>query len=103
MDVVLTAVIQSLPQVGIGSGLIVVLVLLLRRESTTEQRHAAELARINAVRDAELAEMRSEVAELRGSLRQLNTDLDAEIVRRRAIEDELADERRRIRRAGGAR
>ena len=47
MDAVLTAVFQSLPQVGVASGLIVVMVLLLRRESSTEERHAAELKRIN--------------------------------------------------------
>lgn len=103
MDVVLTAVIQSLPQVGIGSGLIVVLVLLLRRESSTEQRHTAELARINTAHDAELSEMRAEMTELRNSVRKLNSDLDTERSRRREIEDELADARRGTRRAGGAR
>jgi Skp family chaperone for outer membrane proteins len=91
---VLTAVVQSLPQMGVASGLMVVVVLLLRRESATEQRHAAELRRINEAHDAELTEMRADIKELREAQNQLNRDLDAERARRRQSEDELAQARR---------
>lgn len=94
MDAVLAAVVQSLPQLGIGGGLVFVLVLLVRRESSTEQRHSAELARINAAHDAELAEVRADVKELRGEVDRLNSELDTERTKRRAIEDELAAARR---------
>lgn len=94
MDAVLTAVMQSLPQVGVASGLVVVMVLLLRRESSTEERHAAELKRINEAHDAELSEMRADIKDLRESLDGVNRALDEERGRRRRIEDELAVARR---------
>lgn len=94
MDAVLTAVVQSLPQVGVASGLLFVVVLLLRRESATEERHTAELRRINDAHDAELAEMRADIKELREKQDQLNAALDEERARRRQIEDELAAARR---------
>jgi Skp family chaperone for outer membrane proteins len=94
LDVVLTAVVQSLPQVGVASGLIVFVVLLLRRESSTEERHGAELRRINEAHDAELTEMRADIKELREAQDKLNRDLDAERALRRQIEDELAVARR---------
>lgn len=94
MDAVLTAVMQSLPQVGVASGLVVVMVLLLRRESSTEERHTAELKRINDLHDAELAEMRADIKELRELLDGVNRALDEERGRRRQIEDDLAVARR---------
>lgn len=94
MDAVLTAVMQSLPQLGVAGGLVVVMVLLLRRESSTEERHAAELKRINEAHDAELAEMRADIKELRAAQDRLHRDLDDERARRRQIEDELAVARR---------
>lgn len=95
MDAVLTAVTQSLPELGIGGIVVWVLLLLLRRESSTEERHAAEIARINRAHDEELAELREDVRHLRAQVDQLNADLDAERSRRREIEDELASARRR--------
>lgn len=94
MDAVLTAVLQSLPQLGVASGLVVVVVLLLRRESSTEERHAAELRRIGEAHDAELVEMRGDIKELREAQDRLHRDLDEERTRRRQIEDELAVARR---------
>lgn len=94
MDAVLTALGQSLPQLGIGSGILFVLVLLVRRESSTEQRHTAELTRINSAHDAELAEVRADVKELRAEVGRLNSELDTERHKRREIEDELAAARR---------
>lgn len=105
MDAVLTAVVQTLPELGIGGGLLLVVTLLLRREATTENRHAAEitrmasiyaaeLERVNAAHDAELAEVRADVKELREVVDRLNQHLDDERAKRRTIEDELATERR---------
>lgn len=94
VDAVVTAAVQSLPQMGIGGGLLLVVVLLLRRESSTEARHAAELARINAAHDAELTEMRTDIKQLRTEIDRLNEDLDTERSRRRRLEDELDTARR---------
>lgn len=94
MDAVLTAITQSLPQLGIGGALLFVLVLLVRREASTEERHTAQLARINAAHDAELAEMRAEMTRLRADVDRLHREWDSERARRREIEDELAAARR---------
>lgn len=75
MDAVLVALGQKIPELGVTGALVFVLVLLLRRESSTEERHTAELARVNAAHDAELKE--------------LQTDLERERGARRAVEDEL--------------
>lgn len=74
MDAVLLALGQKIPELGVTGALVFVLVLLLRRESATEERHAAELKRINAAHDAELEELR--------------TDVERERAARRRIEDE---------------
>jgi Skp family chaperone for outer membrane proteins len=94
LDAVLTAVVQSLPQTGVAGVLLFVAVLLLRREASTEDRHAAELKRINEAHDAELAEMRADIKELREAQDKLNRVLDEERKLRRQIEDELAAARR---------
>jgi len=98
VDAVITTLIGAAPQLG-GAGILIVIIgLLLRREtqdradyrtSLTElsTRHAAELARINEAHDAELAELRRELAGLRGQVTELHDLLDAERSRRRAAED----------------
>lgn len=85
MDALLLALGQKIPELGVTGALVFVLVLLLRRESTTEERHAAELKRIAEAHDAEAAE------------RQV--DIDRERTARRKAEDELARERNRQRRS----
>jgi hypothetical protein len=80
LDAVLTALGQKVPELGVTGALVFVLVLLLRRESSTEDRHAAELKRINEHHDAELEELR--------------TDVSRERVARRAAEDERDQLRR---------
>lgn len=94
MDAVLTAAVQTLPQAGVAGVVIGVLWLLLRRESSTEERHAAELKRINEAHDAELAEIRADIKELREALDKAHQALDEERARRRKIEDDLAEARR---------
>jgi Skp family chaperone for outer membrane proteins len=94
LDAVLTAVFQSLPQFGVAGGLLVVVVLLLRRESSTEQRHTAELKRINELHDAELTEMRADIKDLREQVDRVHHALDEERALRRQIEDQLAAARR---------
>lgn len=98
MDGVLTTLIGAAPQLGIAGVLLVLLVLLLRREAADRvdyragladltTRHATELARINADHDSELGELRKEIAGLRRQLDEVNTKLDAERDRRRRVED----------------
>lgn len=80
MDVVLQSLLGALPSLGIYTGFGWVLILLLRREGTAEERHARELDRLNKAHDDELAE--------------LHRDVDRERAARRAVEDQLAVERR---------
>jgi hypothetical protein len=75
LDAVLVALGQKIPELGVTGALVFVLVLLLRRESSTEERHAAELKRVNSAHDAELKE--------------LQLDIDRERTARRSVEDEL--------------
>lgn len=49
---------------GVGA-FVWLVVLLLRRESSSDARHTAELTRISELHDAELAELREENARLR--------------------------------------
>lgn len=98
MDGVVTALIGAAPQLGVAGILLALLGLVIRWGSQERSdnraevaelaaRHAAELSRINTAHDAELAELRREIAGLRGQLSELNLKLDAERDRRRAAED----------------
>lgn len=80
MDAVLLALGQKLPELGVTGALVFVLILLVRRESSTEERHAAQLKRLNASHDEEL--------------KRLRADRDREHTARRAAEKER-DQRRR--------
>lgn len=76
MDAVLTAALQSLPPLGIMGGLGWLVVVLFRRESSTEERHTAELNRVNAAHDAELAELRADITRERIARREAQQELD---------------------------
>jgi len=100
VDAVLATLVGALPQLGAGGGVIVFFWLLIRwsgqdrtdyRAQLTEQsaRHADELRRINGDHDAELAELRTEIRNLRERIDHLNTLLDQERAARRAAEDQM--------------
>jgi peptidoglycan hydrolase CwlO-like protein len=91
LDAVLTAVLQSTPQLGIGGVLVVVIVLLLRREVSTEDRHASELRRVNEAHDAELRELRDDIQALRKQIGELQAAIDREREERRRAEDQVAE------------
>ncbi len=90
MDAVLTAVAQSAPQLGISGALVLVIVLLLRREASTETRHGTELERVMRAHDAELAELRTDITNLRKQVADGHAALDLERDKRRQIEDKVA-------------
>lgn len=98
MDGVLTAIIQSAPQLGISGVLVFVIVLLVRREASAETRHGAELERITKTHDAELGELRGEMKALRQQIEDLNAALDLEREQRRTAQDDAAAAARRPRR-----
>lgn len=75
MDVFLQALLGALPSLGIYGGFAWVLVLLLRREGTAEERHARELDRMRLAHAAEL--------------NQKDQDIERERQARRQVEDEL--------------
>jgi hypothetical protein len=98
VDGVITSLVGAAPQLGVAGILLVLLGIVIRwgsQERTDNRaqvtdlatRHAAELARINADHDAELGELRKEIAGLRAQLDEVNRKLDAERDRRRAAED----------------
>lgn len=98
MDGVITSLVGAAPQLGVAGILLVLLGIVIRwgsQERTDNRaqvgdlatRHAVELARINADHDAELGELRKEIAGLRAQLDEVNRKLDAERDRRRAAED----------------
>lgn len=97
MDALIASLSTAAP-LGVGGILLALLGLLMRRETQdradyraqiaeSTARYAGELARINAAHDAELAELRVEIAGLRAQLAEVNAKLDAERDRRRAAED----------------
>ncbi|MER7014571.1 hypothetical protein ABT324_24365 [Saccharopolyspora sp. NPDC000359] len=93
------------PQAGVGGVLVVLLVWVMRNAASdrgdyrtaladAEQRHAAELARVNAARDDEVAELRDQIDELRARVDLLAAQLDDERRRRWEAEDAAAKARR---------
>lgn len=106
MDAVLTTLIGAAPQLGAATGAIALLWLLIRwagqdrtdyRAQLGEQatRHSDELKRINDAHDAELQELREEIARMRTRINELNQKLDDERERRRAAEDNRMPPRHR--------
>ena len=98
MDAVITTLIGAAPQLGVGGILLTLLGILIRRETQDrgdyrqqiadqQTRHDTELKRDNDSHDADVAELRKEIAGLRQQISDLNQRLDAERDRRRAAED----------------
>jgi len=71
-----SAAIQSLPQLGIMSGFGYILILLLRREASSEARHARELDRMAKQHDMELAERDRDVDRERAARRRVEKEID---------------------------
>lgn len=106
MDALLPALGSALPQLG-GAGLALFILILVMRSAATDradyrtelkaaaERHTEEIKRINADHDAELAEVKSDVKELRKEVDDLNSALDLERELRRKAEDMAAEALRR--------
>lgn len=98
MDALLTAVLGAAPQLGGAAGLVTLVVLLIRQNLAAAERYAtdlsltraantAELARVGAAHDGELAELRTEIARQRELRTAAEHALDVERGLRRAAED----------------
>lgn len=106
MDALLSALVSKLPELGIA-GVALMLLLTSWRNSTAdrgdyrealraaEERHAAEIDRINREHDAEIAEIRDTKADLRKRIEDLNAALDLEREARRMAEDRASRVTRR--------
>lgn len=94
VDAVLTAAFQSAPQLGAIGGFVWLVLLLLRRESSSEDRHAAEMARIKAHHEADLKRVKDDLAESDKGLDELNKKYDDERKLRRELEEQLAAAKR---------
>lgn len=101
MDAFLTALVGAAPQFGVGGVLLLILGLVMRSAAQDRTnyrqelasdalRHREEIQRLNADHDAELAELRRDIAELRTKLDEVEARLDAERKARREAEDVAA-------------
>lgn len=106
MDVILPGLVSAAPQLGVAGVLLVILTVVIRTSTQDRvdyrtdlaaslERHAAEVKRINVDHDAELAELRSDIRDLRRNLDDLNAALDLEREARRRAEDMAAEALRR--------
>lgn len=77
MDVFLQALLGALPSLGIYSGFAWVLILLLKREGSAEERHARELDRLRKAHDEELEEVHRDVERERAARRKAEDERDA--------------------------
>lgn len=105
MDAVLSALASKLPEMGL-SGLALVLLLAAWRNATSdrrdyrdslkaaEERHTAELNRVNREHDAEMAEAAQIRARMRQQIEELHTTVDLEREARRNAEDKAFEARR---------
>jgi hypothetical protein len=75
VDAWVLAIGQSLPQMGAFGLFVTIILLLLRRESATEVRHASEMQRQAKIHDEELAELINKNKELRKDIDALDTRL----------------------------
>ncbi len=85
-----------------GAGAVVTLIIgwMARLLVIADRRNTAELTRVNAAHDEEMAELKADLAELRSKVDTLEERLDEERALRRAAEDRAAAAERR---AGGGR
>lgn len=105
----LSAIGTKFPELGL-SGLVLLLLLAAWRNGASdrkdyrdalkamEERHTAELTRVNREHDAEMAEVLETKSRLRNQIEELNATVDLEREARRAAEDKAFEARR----AGGA-
>lgn len=89
-----SALVGAAPQLGPAGVLVLVLGLLLRRESQTNERHASELERLNSTHQTELKGLRTEIAGLREQVNDLGRKLDDERRARWRAEDFAAGRQR---------
>jgi cell division protein FtsB len=106
LDAILPALFSALPQLG-GAGLALAILIIVLRSSASDRvdyraelaaaagRHADEIKRINQDHDAELAELKADVRDLRRQVDDLNAALDLERELRRKAEDMAAEALRR--------
>jgi len=89
VDTILPAVLQYAPSWGVGGLLVVIIVILIRRESRVEAAHAAALdrqdrlhaaaiERLNRDHDAELSELNVKIRDLRRDIDALDRQLSLE-------------------------
>jgi septal ring factor EnvC (AmiA/AmiB activator) len=76
VDALLPSLLGALPSLGIYAGFGYVLILLLRREATSEERHAQEITRIRRAHDEELEELRADVTRERAARRAVEAERD---------------------------
>lgn len=105
MDAILPALFSAAPQLGVAGLLLVILVLVMRREASDRadyraalevaaKRHDEEVDRMRKAHDAEIAELKADVALLEQKVAELQARLDQEREARRRAEDMAAEVRR---------
>lgn len=80
MDALLAAVLESAPSWGVGGLLVTYVVILIRRESRVDERHAAALDQLDRLHSASLERLQrdhdAEVVEHRAKIRDLRREVD---------------------------
>lgn len=87
MDAVLNAVLGAAPELGGALALVIVVVLLIRREMQTTERHNTEMARLAAQYEKELAAEQAENVRLRAQRDAAEQATDVERAARRAAQE----------------
>lgn len=88
-DALLPTVVQYAPSVGVAGVLVIIIIILVRREGRVERAHAdalerqerlhtAALERLNTNHDAELTELNTKIRELRRDIDALDRQLSLE-------------------------
>lgn len=96
LDALLTSVLGAAPQLGGATLLVVVLLILIKREVQTTARHGVELERVTRLHDTEMTEKDAEIRALRERADRLQVRLDEEMDLRRAAQDSRGGARHRL-------
>lgn len=90
------AIVSAIPTVGPYGILILIIVYLMKLLLSADGRHSAELKRVNEAHDAELSELRSDIAQLRQDMDELHKAIEDERQLRFVAEEEAHKLRLRL-------
>ncbi len=87
MEALLPTLLGALPDLTFGGGALLLLVLSYRRNNEDRTTLTGEIARMSASHDAELVELKDDIAILRAREDEMQTRLDGALTRARQAEE----------------